>query len=423
MILLVSIVFVLVAAFAAISNPDIFSPTKIFLFFFLTFHLGALFQDVSQTTASLMLLVLSMGLVGAVLEAGRVRQNGHSAIPKNESIIAASASTNRRQTIFFWLISIPGIAAQIYMIQYFGGIEGYVNSIGLRVVEWAGLGWARILIGLLIPINMVYFALGMRQRRGMMWWLPYAVHLSILLFIGFLSGSRSSLLNIFAMQIIIYHYLRSNMRLQSAGLLAAGLVLSAMLLGVVRETTRFDGGELVFTAPGERTVSFQSFYYGVDPLEIIARTEHMPLAHGMTFVSLVTNIVPRAIWPDKPPSGGVFFTRYYTGDAWLGYSNLTPTFLGEWLINFGWAAGIVGFFFSYSVLMILLIKKYYFFIMSRVSRSSSLENSIDLVIYTHVMLALIALVTGEVTNVILNLVVSQLVPLWAIRYYLVRFPT
>lgn len=418
MIFLLVLVFLMTSAFAAISNPDIFSPAKIFLFFFMTFHLGILTADATQTTILMIMVVLSVGLVAVVIEAGRIKQVGSSALPAGRSV-APGASDSWKQAAFMWAVSVPALAAQAYMIVYFGGIEGYVNSIGLRVVEWAGLGWARTLIALLTPINMVYFALGARYRRGKRWWLLYGLHFLILLSIGFLSGSRSSILNIFTMQIIIYHYLRSNVKVQSAGLLAGALVLSAMLLGVVRESTRFDAGELVISSTSGRTLSFQSFYYGVDPLEIIARTEHLPLAHGMTFVSLVTNAVPRSIWPDKPLSGGVFFTRYYTGDAWEGYSNLTPTFLGEWIINFGWTAGIIGFFFSYLTLM-FLIDRYYYRILTKASRDMSPALTVDLVIYAHILLTFVALMIGEVTNVVLNLILSQLIPLWAMRYYLKR---
>lgn len=419
MILLIVLVFLMVSAFAAISNPDIFSPAKIFLFFFMTFHLGVLTADVTQTTILMILVVLSVGLVAAVLEAGRVRQTGSSAIPADHTVERSGKPSDWGLTAFIWTVSIPALAAQAYMIQYFGGIEGYVNSIGLRVVEWQGLGWARTLIALLTPINMVYFALSVRQQRSKRWWLLYAVHFFILLSIGFLSGSRSSILNIFTMQVIIYHYLRSNVKVQIAGFLAVSLVLSAMLLGVIRESTRFDAGELVISSTSDRTLSFQSFYYGVDPLEIISRTEHIPLANGMTFVSLLTNIVPRALWPDKPLTGGVFFTRYYTGDAWEGYSNLTPTFLGEWVINFGWTAGVIGFFLSYALLM-FMINRYYYRTIAKTSRELSAAASVDLVIYAHILLAFVALMIGEVTNVVLNLIVSQLIPLWAMRYYLKR---
>ena len=419
MLFIVIIVFVLASMFSAISNPDLFSPSKLFLFFFLVFHVGGLFTDITETTTSLILVVLLVGLLIAFFEAGRIQQN-RLAMVVQPIPDGSTDSPPRDYALLLWLISLPGLAAQIYMIQHFGGIEGYVNSVGLRVVEWAGFGWARTLIAVLTPINMVYFAVGLRRRSGLAWWAFYGAHFLILLGIGLLSGSRSSLLNVFVMQILIFHYLRARVRGGQAVLLTGGLVLSAMALGVWRAAARFNEGVFTVTnASSDRALSFDSFYYGIQPLEIITRAEYMPLAHGSTFFSLLTNAIPRALWPNKPDSGGIFFTQNYAGDAWLGYSNLTPTFLGEWLINFGWVAGVIGFFICYSAIMFAVVR-YYMRVTQKIAMERSTSTAIDLVIYVHVALAFVALMVGETTNVVLTLVVTQLIPLWIIRAYIRR---
>jgi hypothetical protein len=416
MIFTVVIFFLFAAMLAATSNPDIFSPAKLFLFFFLSFHVGALFTEITVLTSVLILLVLAVGIWAIVLEAGRVRRSATYSRPAR----ADEHEQKRDYALFLWAISVPPLLVQFYMIQHFGGMEGYIRSLGFRVVEWAGFGWARVMIALFVPINLVYFALGLHQRRKALWWAFYAGHFLILLGMAALSGSRSSLLNIFLIQFILYHYVRAAVKPGHASLLATGLMLAAMVLGVYRNRVRYDetGFSAAYSGSGN-TLSFASFNYGVEPLEVIATSSFMPLAHGSTFFSLITNAIPRNFWPDKPESGGVFFTKNYLGDAWMGYSNLTPTFLGEWLINFGWIAGIIGFFISYSAIF-LFCGKYYFSILERLKHKPSDRTAIDVVIYVHVILAVIGLMVGETTNVVLTLVVSQLIPLWAIRYYVKR---
>lgn len=416
MILIVVILFMLTSMLAIVSNEDIFSPSKLFLFLFLSFYVGAVFSDINDWTATLVLVVLFVGLMAVMFEADRLQRYQKRARP-----IVEWKPSRTDHTVFLWTVSLPSLFAQLYMIDYFGGIEGYVNSVSLRVSEWAGLGWARSLIALLTPINLVYFALGLAQRRSARWWMPYAVHFMILLAIAVMSGSRSSLLNIFAMQIIIFHYLWKPVKARQAVLLAGGLVLAAMALGVMRESIRFNEGELVtISASSERTLSFASLYYGVEPLEIITRTEYPPLAGGTTFISLFTNAIPRTVWPNKPETGGVFFTKNYTNDAWLGYSNLSPTFLGEWIINFGWAIGVVGFVVCYFILIAMVINYYYRTAIKLGSNQSS-ATVIGFVIYVQVMWAMMALMVGETTNTILGLVLTQLIPLWLMKLYVSRF--
>jgi oligosaccharide repeat unit polymerase len=414
MIFIVAILFVLAAIFAVISNPDMLSPAKFYLFFFLAFHVGAVFSETSIATGMLILVVLCVGILTVALEVAGAE--GAAA-----TLAAPSFKGNKRDyTALFWALSVIPLATQLYMIQYFGGLEGYVRSISFRVVEWAGFGWARTLIALFIPINVAYFAIGLRQRRPWGWWTLYGAHFLLLAGMGLLAGSRSILLNVFIVQLVLWNYLRGRVRGQTAGLIAVGLILAAMTLGVFRNIVRFESGTFsTASTTTQGAASFASFYYGVDPLEIIVNTEHPPLAGGSTFLSLVTNVVPRSIWPDKPDTGGVFFTKNYVGDIWLGFSNLTPTFLGEWIINFGWAIGVIGFFFCYGVTF-LLVNRGYRRIRDRSSVSSSDLFAVDVAIYTWTMLGFVGLMVGELTNVVVSLVTTQLLPLWGIRWYVKR---
>jgi hypothetical protein len=361
-----------------------------------------------------MLLVRAVGAVAVMVEAL------HSSPPEMQPTAQGAEGRERPFVAWMWALSMPAIAAQLFIIKLFGGIQGYINIIGNRVVELRGLGWAKTVIGTIVVINLIYFAIGLTRRRGRVWWLGYLLHFAIVLGFGLLSGSRGSLLNVFAMQLFLYHYLRRRVRLTFALPAGAILVLVAVVLGVAREGIRVEG-DSVSTGldKTEDVLRLATFSYGVEPLRILSQAEQMPLAYGSTLLSLVTNAVPRDWWPDKPDTGGIYFTKQYTGDAWDGASNLTPTFLGEAVINFGWAAGLPVFFLMHALLMCVVVASYRS-TLARVQTSRDAATAIRVVLYVLIMWSVVALMIGEVTNVLLTLVLTQIIPALGIRTLLVK---
>jgi hypothetical protein len=161
-------------------------------------------------------------------------------------------------------------------------------------------------------------------------------------------------------------------------------------------------------------VEFSTIHYGEGPLQILVDADHLQLAYGMTFVSLVTNAIPRDWWPDKPDSGGGYFTKIYTADAWNGRSNLAPTYLGEGIMNFGWAAGIAFFVITYPAMMFYCFL-YYRRVILRVRAAPDASAALDLVQYILIVWAVVALMTGEVTNILLSLFLTRILPILALR--------
>lgn len=398
--------FIVTFLYALVSNRDTFSPAKFFLFSFLVFHLGALSGTSSYELWMLILLVLLVGMTAVMFEAlGSVPPAPRDVLNVRKLPDAQFFLT------WIWLLSLPGILAEVYLVESFGGIQAYVNIMGNRVIEFRGLGWAITLIATLLAFNLAYFAVGLTRRRSRLWWTCYGLHFLILLATGLLSGSRSGILNIFAMQLFCYHYIKRNVRLTRALPIAVALLVFAMVLGVVRNYVKFENDVLTTGLEGQDQVGgYSTFQYGVLPLHILLDADHLQLAYGMTLVSLVTNVVPRDWWPDKPDTGGVFFTKAYTGDAWDGASNLTPTFLGEGIINFGWACGILFFVFTYPAVMYFLVT-YYRRVIMRMRATPGPAAAVDLALYVFVMWAVIALMTGEVTTTILGLLLTRLAPI------------
>jgi ACR3 family arsenite efflux pump ArsB len=74
---------------------------------------------------------------------------------------------------------------------------------------------------------------------------------------------------------------------------------------------------------------------------------------------------------------------------------------------------------AYPTLMYVVIDRYRR-TMARLRRRLDAEAALDFVVYLLIMWAVVALMTGEVTSVLLNLVLTQLVPVAAIRLFLTR---
>ena len=82
------------------------------------------------------------------------------------------------------------------------------------------------------------------------------------------------------------------------------------------------------------------------------------LSYGMTYLTAITNLVPRSIWPSKPDPGGVVFTRDYTNGMYDEFNQYSTGLFPEAIINFGM---IGGFIFGSLLLFILTIGSSYIF--------------------------------------------------------------
>ena len=417
MILVLSLVVLIAGIVAVTSNADTFSPAKFFLIFYVLFHIGAVVEPPRTEVLLLAGIPLFLILIFCFAEGARTQY-----LPKPSQMVRPAPDGGRDYSvpIIIWAVSAPSVFAQFYMIAEMGGIEGYVQSINTRVVDWSGFGWARVLINLISTLSVAMFAIGLTKRRDKIWWSMFVLHLAFVLFTGLLSGSRSGLLNVLALMACVYHYVRRPISVPVAATFVVSLVGIASLFGVARNGFKLQNGELStgFQSTSE-SFSFNSFFYGIDPLELIVSMPQLVLAKGTTFLSLLTNAIPRAIYPEKPDTGGVFFTKNYAGDAWEGFSNLTPTFLGEWIINFGFFAGILGFFLSYGSIMLLTMRRYVA-LLRNADRKRDETFGVDVAIYIHILWVSVALMIGEITNVVLGLVLNVLVPLAVVRWWIAR---
>jgi oligosaccharide repeat unit polymerase len=411
MSIVVCSVFVVVLLWALASNPDSFSPAKFFLFSFLIFHLGVFSSRHPYELWMLILLVLLVGATAVLFEA-------LNPLPREPryALVLQRRPDPRHFLVWIWALSLPAVAAEGYLLWKLGGLQAYVNLLGSRVVEFRGSGWAIALSSTIVTFNLAYFAVGLTRTRSRLWWSAYCVHFLMTLAIGLLSGSRGGFLNIFALQIFCYHYIKGNVRLTRALPVAVALLAAALLLGAIRNSVRFENDTFsTGWAGNDQALEYSAFQGGIQPLQILLDADQLKPAYGLTLVSVVTNVVPRDWWPDKPDTGGVFFTKEYTGNAWGGYSNLTPTLLGEAIINFGWVMGIVTYVLAYPALMYAVVRYYRRVVVwARAERGAT--AAIELLLYVCVMWGVVGLMVAEVTTTVVSFLAIKVLPLLLLKF-------
>lgn len=395
------------SVFSLATNRDIFSPVKLYLFCLFLFFADIFFTpyDLAVSTTYLGLLVL--GLFLAI-------QESHLPKPSKTPLSARVVSRPqlRRITVMLWLVSIVPLCAQAYLVTLMGGFEGYVNTLGLRVMEHRGLGPITIVIGVFPVINLVYFVVGLLSRNARpAWWLGFCLHMCLFLIIGLLSGSRGLLLNNFVLMLITYHYLRREVSIITAVTTAMALIVVAGVIGIARNGYRVgDHGLETGLRDAEQVFQTTHFRYGLIPLELVFSRSPDDLEYGLTFLSVFTNPIPRKLWPEKPDSGGLVLTKKYTGDAWDGYSNLSPGLIGESVLNFGWWFGVPFGFVLLWLLMTYVLARYSDMLRKR-NRHGGLALVWPILSHIIIMRAITSLPCGEFTNTLVATVIGRLLPL------------
>jgi len=397
---LIIIFFLFTVSFSFLKNKDIFSPSKIYLFYYFIFFLHSFLPGLPKPVYFLCFLIIFIGFVCALLESKVIKKKILAKHTIDES--------DKKIPKIIWLFTLIPVCAQIALINSSGGISGFLESYGSRVLAWKGKGIFVILQSTGEVLNLFYFALSLLKPRGRQWWGLFILHTILVLLITGFSGSRTAILGLFAQQMIIFYYL-SKINIWKIASVTGLLLFFAMFLGGIREG-KIKNLDLSST---ENTISeilnLSYFSYGTNPLMLIYNAKNLTLSYGKTFLSILTNLVPRKIWPEKIDSGGVFFTKNYADDMWEGASNLTPTFIGEWIINFGWIFGILGYLLFSTLILFFLVKKYKAFYSKRTQ--ISYNQCLRLVFYLSFSWAFSGLIIGEVTNVTINFVLTKIVPI------------
>ena len=322
-------------------SADIFSFSKVYSIVFFTFF-GEIFwhSDSYQFQVQFICLFLILINFYVVLVEKKIRT-----IDWSFSFIKRDYNRILRT---IWLLSIIPVLAQFYLISQIGGIEAYVSSIAGRVKDWEGLGIYIFLTKFINIFSFIYFIIYIKNSdKKFSKHLLFFFHFSIFLSIALMSGSRSNVLWNLVFMLVFFNYNVKRVTIRK-GIIGFGMVLSlAMILGIAREGYEYSsGGISTGLANSKKILEASNFRYGLEPLEKIFEYETIEKPQfGLTFVSAITNLIPRSLWPQKFDTGGVVITREYFKDPYGGYSNYTTGIIAESIINFGFFLGpVIGFF-------------------------------------------------------------------------------
>lgn len=385
----------IIAAFAWIKNKDIFSPVKIYLSYTVFFYLGIYTDEVRwETLVCYAALLISVGIC-------LIFEPRYTASRKN---IYFPNHFRLRMTI--WLLSVPGVLIKIYLIYDAGGISEYASSLVFRVRDWAGLGHLTIWFNMLPALSLVYFcSIIVDVKKSWKSIFGYGIHFVVFLMIGMLTGSRSYVAITFLGMIMMYSYLVRSVRLIWIAVAIVFLIIVVGLIGAARNN--FGNDDLLGSITSSEQFETMQIRYGIMPLEIVFEGSENPLLGGTTYLSLLTNFIPRTIYPDKFETGGIAFTRIYTRDQYGGLSNLATGAIAEGILNFGFSFGIfIGLFLNLIFLVTGCILYRTFF-----SENRKIPATIfHLVIYFYIILGAARFSFAEFTDIIFSLFLYALLP-------------
>lgn len=405
-------IFIILLILSFVRRTDIFSPFKIYLLNIAVFWGEIFVCDYNAIVNVYFLTILSFGLIIFVLEGKTDKISDHNKI---------EFTSRKKIWIKLWLLTLIPVCAQLLLIMKMGGIEGYIFSIGLRVKEWSGLGIYIVLIRTISIINLVYFYLIIKLRNtSSKEKLSFYLNLLVFIIIALLSGSRSTLLVNFILMAIVYYYFVKKISVVRFFFIGISALFIAMVIGIARNGYSFKDGELKTGLSNEnrdKQVETSNFSYGLFPLEIITEQEYIKSYRlGSTYLSAVTNLVPRSLWSEKPDTGGVVFTTEYY-NIHQGYSNYSTGFIVEGIINYGYFVGTI---FAYLLLFFI-----YWLFTSYFKKSHSFLFLRKLTIYDLSYVCFLYLIPtylhGEFTTVTHSIFINKILVLWFVVYFVIPF--
>jgi len=338
------------ALLSLLANRELFTPVKFYFLSILLYFLDVFLSPQLPEIYIIYFCYILFGLLLIFLEKKLISNFKYTMDRFRERKSPTLVNPNIIFTCLLFLTIIP-ILSQYYMISLSGGIQEYFVSMKLRVISWSGLGYIYILRDFLPIINLIFFMIliifDFKNKKS--WLIVYIFHLILTLLIGGMTGSRSAVLNTILFNIIAYHYLVKPIKLRILIISFFALIVSSTILYSARQQVNFDGDKIsllnenfdLLESLKERSTSI----YGIIPLNIIYSNEFNNFQYGLTYLTSVSNFIPKFIWPGKPASSGIILTKFYWGANYEGSSNFSTGIVAEGVMNYGYALGpFIGFF-------------------------------------------------------------------------------
>jgi len=322
-----------VMSFSFLKNDDLFSPSKWYLLTLVAYFKDIFLGEVSTPMYFFFFCFVIIGIMFVILESKntiKTSQNKKREVLKNQN----------RYFLFFIVLSFIPIGAQLYFVSLYGGFFNYVAGISFRVEDWKGLGYITVLVSLYPIINTIILIIILKFKVKKIWIGVFVIHFIILVLLGVLSGSRSATLFGFVNVLIFYNYFRNRIHLKTG--LAFGIILFSLaaVLAIIRNDMRVsDDGITFFKDKFQISEASLGDSYGLYTAEKLFEKPFDDYQYGLTYVTVITNFIPRGLWPEKPSSGGVIITKFIDGDYYSGTSHYSTGIISEGIINFGYYVG------------------------------------------------------------------------------------
>jgi len=321
------------------SNRDLFSPTKLYLVTLCVCFLDIFLNPYRIEICCIYVGLLLVPLVLVAYESGIAGRFGR--LVQSHKYSVASPPPAGRIVALIWLMTTVPVLSITYLVTLFGGLGSYLDHLAIRALALRGLNtFSEPAINLISLLTVLYFGVGLIEKRSLGWWACYSLHFTIAVAILSMSGSRRYFLMPLLMMLATSHYFRAEVSIKRACGVLALLLAVTSIFGLLRMGHRGLGLLTKSLNRYELESLTYHFKYGLIPLEAIFAADVIDLHYGSTFVAAVTNLIPRPLWPGKPDSAGLVITKEYLGDRWLGTSNITAGLLAESVMNFGFAIGM-----------------------------------------------------------------------------------
>ena len=395
-------VWLVIGALSVVANRDLLSPAKFFHLYLGVYFGDMFFQDHHADTVLLYVGLLTLSAVIATFEWVQVceaqRRRAGQDLASDRPAVAMPEIQNRAFWLI-WLATLGPIASLAYLIYDSGGVLAYILRTTVLVEEFRGAGIFLAMVKLMVPINGLYWVcLMLRHRISRTAKLLFATHFLLLLVVAAATASRGTILTGFVVLILGYHLLRRPIGGQILVPAAAVLIMVAGILGVVRSNYSVaDDSVVLRNTEATDYVELNFTNYGILPVELVLDRPNIERTLGATYLSALTNFIPRALWPEKWTTGGVYLTERFADNKWGGTSYLSTGMITEAIINFGYVAGIVLAFGFFVFAYLLFLSRYPFNAYCRSGRTAG-SVALRTFVVINLTLLLAALQFGEFTN-------------------------
>jgi hypothetical protein len=408
---LFAVAIVLLAVVSLTKNRDYFSPVKFYLLYSTFFYVGIFTSDVRWETLLVYVTLILSIMLAQCLESDK------------DPSFARKFMVPRSVYVSIWLMTIPGVIVKLAFISESGGIFEYLISLAFRVEEWRGRGYLVVWFHLIPVLNLIYFSyLLVDAEKSAVKKVAYVLHFVIFIAIGLLTGSRSYIAIPIVGMVVSYSYLMKKVSFPTIVAMVCVIAVTTTVLGTVRNLIGSeDPDKIVESVIASENIELEHFSYGIKPLELLFSTSPGNPHLGLTYLSLLTNVFPRTIFPDKLDTGAIVFTREYTGDQWGGLSHLSTGSVSEGVLNFGLELGVL-----FGVVLNLIFMCVGVLWYNRLkakhnqSKSYSLAFPIDLIIYVYFVLLAARISFGEFTDVHHTFLLYCLAPCMIVRHFAER---